>query len=406
MAGFAEIDYRQLNRLGGALEDFNAGDLRTKETQVKAEQDQSDRKIAEQAAKEFYDTVSAKKPAAEPPGLADTSLPVLGAKPVLGQMTLAPGLGGIVAPMPYTSEKERTIGAPEATPSQPATPSSDATPSGLPDYEKVFTAAAKAGEVLAKGGGRHSQAAAQRIHQYVENFVKIKALQPRSVKEGIRSVPLPDGTPDIKMIGGVQYQRMEKYNVETGQSLGPYWGKEQGLIQPRSGGGGASQREKDLEKYRVGLIEAKSTKAQQIDKFGGEPNIKAIADKVLEKVDRQKLIDDPAYAQQMIVGSMVDKTQASQWTAIRDYIKSTSNEGKFTGALHGLGWDVGPNGELVKWTPPAKGSTPTTVPRTGAKLTGNKIIVQMLQDLGTAKKGSKGKIDESEFDPQTMKRVQ
>jgi len=156
MAGFGQIDYRQLGNTAQSLSNFSDTALRNDQAKLQVEQDNADRAIAERASREFFDTL------APPMGKRG-----FGEAP-RGQM----GIGAVAS---------GTSQAPY-----------------VPDYEKAFQAAAKAGEVLAQGGGRHSQAAALRIHQYLDDLVKIHNYR-------AASAPRPDVTwvsGDHPSIGG------------------------------------------------------------------------------------------------------------------------------------------------------------------------------------------------------------
>lgn len=134
---FGAIDYRQLDRTGQNLSNFSNTAFRNDQMKLQVEQDQADRAIAEQGSKVFNDIAFG-----------------TGEQREFGQPTKGTGIGEVA---------------------------SGTAPSGsnVHDPEAVFRAAAQAGEILAKGGGRHTQAAAQRIHQYLDDYVKIKNLAPR-----------------------------------------------------------------------------------------------------------------------------------------------------------------------------------------------------------------------------------
>jgi len=160
MAGFGSIDYRQLERTAKGISDFSNTAFRNDQMKVQVEQDQTDRALAEQGSKIFNDIAFG-----------------TGGQREFGQPAKTGGIGDVASG---------------------ATPGA----SGVHDPEQVFRAAAQAGEILAKGGGRHTQAAAQRIHQYLDDYVKIKNLAPRH--RNAKLIPIEGAKPYMNAAGHME----------------------------------------------------------------------------------------------------------------------------------------------------------------------------------------------------------
>lgn len=221
-SAFGDVDYTKLNRVQGALDVATNAMLRNQVAQVGAEKEQADKAIAAQASTMFSQAIAPKE----------------------AQKTTKPVATGLSAGTVDQTARSTSEGMQEA---------SDA---------EVLRAAAQAGEILAKGGGPHSQAAAKRIADYLDARVKFKQLNPQKRNVKLEDVLTPDpknptspGIPtEQKDVYGIihKLQQYKDPNDETYHG-GYVWTK---LDTPSKAGTGVDQTPKNLEKYRGQYIDA------------------------------------------------------------------------------------------------------------------------------------------------------
>jgi hypothetical protein len=232
MAGFGEIDYRQLDRMKGGISAFNEGWLRNEQTKVQLQQDQADREIAMKGTAQFHKAI-------------ESALPKEGKSP---------------------------------------------------NYDMMFKAAAEAGETFAQGGGRHTQAAAQRIHQYLDDLVKIHPPQAIAIKPEYRDVLGPDGSPEVRTVNGIKFKHRQMFHPETGATMGEDWQKVQGEFapkapaKPRATAGGAAERGP---KTQIAIEQFQDDPSNL--RMGGKMTTKhysGLATQVTEQIQRDQLVHE------------------------------------------------------------------------------------------------------------------
>lgn len=243
-SAFGDVDYTKLNRVQGALDVATNAMLRNEVAKVGAEKEQADKAIAAQASTMFSQAIAPKE----------------------AQKTTNPVATGLSAGTVDQTARPTGEGMQEA---------SDA---------EVLRAAAQAGEILAKGGGPHSQAAAKRISDYLDARVKFKTLGATGGRrrEYVDVAETPDAKnwPLRRTIGNEIQTLQKQIYSDTGQPTGEYGYTKGGLIsQSRTG-------LDDRERTFVNKLEAKK-QGLEMQLLGKHPSINL--DAILAQKDQGPL---------------------------------------------------------------------------------------------------------------------
>jgi len=273
--------------------------------------------------------------------------------------------------------------------------------------EAIMRAGLVNSSALTKSKGSAYAAALQTIQKYMEEAVRLHGQKPQAVQLGERDVLGPDKKPIIQGVGrGTFMKQTEVFDKASDQTRGTRWVPVERPAAPNTGA--TNQAEKDLEKYRFGIIDA-TNKAKQLEsQFGGEAGLNQIAKDAMDKgVDVEKL-DDPvarqAYMSDAIIAKLLgDPVKSAQFRAAKEYRTAKAGIDTYSTALKGKGKYFDPaSGKLVD-TPPKETAPP---PATSGKKIFIELTTDMMQKGKKIPKGTRAMVDEAHFDAKTMKKVQ